>query len=71
MHPTWVRWQKRLLILASGGITLGIIQGFNLINWPVFITQLLVQWLSVIVTLLFGGTVNQGIGDTTGTGTVF
>ncbi len=67
MHPMWIRWQKRCLVLASGGITLGIIQGFNLINWPVFITQLLIQFLSVFVTLLFGGTVNQG--GTTGTGT--
>jgi len=69
MHPLWLRWQKRCLALASGGITLGIIQGFGLINWPVFITQFLVQWLSVIVTLLFGGTVGEGlagIGGTTG-----
>ncbi len=68
MHPSWVRWQKRLAAMAGGGITLGILQGFSLINWPVFITQLLIQWLSVFVTLLFGGTVNQG-GTTTGTGT--
>jgi hypothetical protein len=64
MHPAWVRWQKRLAALASGGITLGIFQSFSLINWPVFITQLLVQWLSVFVTLLLGGTVNQGLGGT-------
>jgi hypothetical protein len=54
MHPQWVRWQKRLAALGSGGITFGIIQGFGLINWPVFITQLLVQFFSIFARLSQG-----------------
>jgi hypothetical protein len=54
MHPMWLRWQKRCLVLASGGITLGILQGFGLINWPVFITQLLVQFFSIFARISQG-----------------
>jgi hypothetical protein len=64
MQAKWIRYRKWCAALASGGITLGIWQGFSLINWPVFITNLLIQWLSYVVTLLFGGTPTQGIGGT-------
>lgn len=64
MRHRWSRYQKWCVALSSGGITLGIIQGFGMINWAYFFTQFLAQWLSILVTLLLGGQVNQGLGGT-------
>jgi hypothetical protein len=63
MSKTWVRWQKWCVAVSTGGITLGIIQGFGLINWAYFFTDFLISWLTTIVTLLLGGQTNL-----TGTG---
>ncbi len=67
MRPNWIRYKKWCVILASGGITPGILQGFNTVNWASLLTSFLIQWLAVLVTLLFGGQTNLTSGGT-GTG---
>lgn len=57
MRPKWVRCQKWCVVLANGGVTLGILQGFGLINWASLFAEFLATWLSVLVTLLLGGEV--------------
>jgi hypothetical protein len=56
MMSTWTRLQKKLSPLVCGGMTLGILQGFEMVNFADVITSLLVQWLSAIVSILLGGT---------------
>ena len=58
MSSKWAAWQKWCVAVSSGGITLGIIQGFEMINWAYFFTEFLTTWLSALVTLLLGGQVN-------------
>ena len=68
MSKKWASLQKWCVAVASGGITLGIIQGFGLINWAVLFTEFISSWLATLVTLLLGGTVNltgSGTGGTT------
>jgi len=55
MKRNWARYQKWCAMLAGGGMTLGILQGFEGINWANLITQLLTIWLSAIAQVLFGG----------------
>lgn len=55
MRRSWIRYQKWCVVLSSGGVTLGILQGFSLINWASFITQLLIA----LVTMLLGGQSTQ------------
>lgn len=54
MHGS--RW---LVALSTGGVTLGILQSFSLINFAEIFTSFLTQWLSIFVTALFGGDANQ------------
>lgn len=65
MRPTWVRWQKRIAVLACGGITCGWLQGLSMVNFADLLTSFLTYWLSLIVAALFGGDVSQYFGQTT------
>jgi hypothetical protein len=55
MRSRWDRIQKWCGPLATGGVTLGIFQGFGAINWAYFFTTFLVGLLGII-TLLRSGT---------------
>ena len=55
MRPIWMRLQKKCLLLSTGGVTLGILQGLELVNFASLIASLLASWLSMLVTLLLGG----------------
>ncbi len=50
-----MRLQKKCLLLSTGGVTLGILQGLELVNFASLIASLLASWLSMLVTLLLGG----------------
>ncbi len=47
--------KRRCVLLAVGGYTPGILQGFGLISWGGLITTFLSTWLAIIVTVLLGG----------------
>ena len=55
MRSRWCRIQKWCAPLATGGVTLGIFQGFGMINWAFFFTTFLVGLLGTLVNLLLGG----------------
>jgi len=57
MQRSWMRCQKWCVALSSGGITLGIIQGFGLVNFASLFTNFLSELLAILVTLLLGGDV--------------
>lgn len=49
-------WCRRWSVaLATGGVTLGILQGFGLVNFASLITSFLATWLSILVSILLGG----------------
>ncbi len=49
-------WYRRWSVaLATGGVTLGILQGLGLVNFASLFTSLLATWLSILVTILLGG----------------
>lgn len=54
MRANWMCWQKRLAVMAAGGVTFGILQGFSLVSFASLFTNLLASWLSIIVALLLG-----------------
>ena len=49
------RWKKRLCMLATGGMTLGILQGVYGISWNDVWFEFLLTWISVIIQVLVGG----------------
>lgn len=53
------RWIRHIVALARGGITPGVLQGFNLVNFASLFASLLATWLSAIVTALFGGDISD------------
>ena len=55
MRSRWSRIQKWCGSLATGGVTLGILQGFGMINWAYFFTTFLVGILGTIIAALLGG----------------
>jgi len=59
MHPLWIRSRKWCLALSSGGIALGILQGLDMVNFANFWTNILITWLTIIVTFLLGGDVSR------------
>jgi len=54
MRANWIRWQKRLVLMASGGMAFGVLQGLSLVNFASLFTTLLASWLSILVALLLG-----------------
>ena len=65
MRASWKRYQKWCVALSSGGITLGVIQGFGLVNFAALFANLLSSWLAILVTLLLGGNVSNLFGGAT------
>ncbi len=55
MRPNWVRLRQWCVRLSYGGLALGFLQGFQMIDWASWWTSLLSTWLTIIVNLLFGG----------------
>ncbi len=72
MRRSWLRMQRKVALLTTGGVTLGILQGLDMVNFSWVFTQFLTQVLSAIVVILFGGSAQQiltnlglGLGTTT------
>ena len=49
-------WQRRLIVLASGGLTLGVGGSFQYLNFGSILVAFLTSLFSLLATLLFGGT---------------
>ena len=49
------RWTKNLYPLASGGVMLGILQGFEAVNFNQIWFEFLYTILNALVALLLGG----------------
>ena len=62
MRANWNRYRKWCVALSTGGITLGVIQGFSLVNFAYLFTQFLTTVLSALVALLLGGSWTSLIG---------
>jgi len=58
-RANWTRCRKWCVILASGGVTPGILQGLEMVNFASIITSALASffslWVTALVTLLMGG----------------
>ena len=59
MRDSWLRMQRRVALLATGGVTLGILQGLSMVNFSWVFTQFLTELLSAFVVILFGGNAQQ------------
>ena len=55
MRRKRMRYKQWCVLLASGGVTPGILQGLGLVNWASLFTSILTMWLSALAALLFGG----------------
>lgn len=55
MRPNWMRLRKWCVALSWGGVTLGFLQAFEMINFAEIVTSFLSVFLSLLVTLLLGG----------------
>ncbi len=51
MHTLWRQIQRSCGPLALGGVTLGLVDSFGLINWAYFFTSLLSSILSLFIRL--------------------
>lgn len=49
-----IKWKSRLARLSVGGATFGIINAAGDVNLNQVLFEFLIQWLSVLVALLFG-----------------
>lgn len=49
------RYQKLCCALSTGGMTLGILQGLELVNYSNVLATFLANFLSLLVSILFGG----------------
>lgn len=49
------RWMIKLRPLAAGGVTLGVLQGVQAIDFNRVWFEFVLTWLAVLVNLLFGG----------------
>ncbi len=72
MRLSWIRCQKWCVALSLGGITLGIVQGFNLVNFASLFANFLASFFALLVSLLLGGSASNnllgsGTGNLTGT----
>ncbi len=59
MQPQWIRCRKWCLLLSSGAVTFGWLQGLSMVNFASLFTEFLSRWLSLIVTVLFGGEISD------------
>ncbi len=62
MHTNWNRFRRWCVAVSTGGITLGILQGFGLVNFAYLFTQFLTTWLAALVAALLGGSWSSLIG---------
>ena len=53
MRPSWMRYRKLCVALSCGGLTLGVLQAFEMLNFAEIITNFLTVWLSALVTRAF------------------
>lgn len=49
------RWKKRLCSLATGGVTLGILQGIYGISWNDVWFEFILTWITAIIQIFVGG----------------
>lgn len=61
-------WIIRMRPLVCGGVTLGLFQAMQDINFNQIWFQFLLSWLSALITVLLGGDASTAFGDTTGSG---
>lgn len=54
MQAKWIRYRRWCVGLSQGGVLLGVLQGLGMVNFAQLITDLLSQWLSILVALLLG-----------------
>ncbi len=59
MRGSWLRIQRRVALLATGGVTLGILQGLSMVNFSWVFTQFFSELLSALVVILLGGNAQQ------------
>jgi len=57
MRTNLLRYKKMYVALCSGGISLGLLQGFEMVNFASIFASWLAQFLSALITILFGGEV--------------
>ena len=67
------RWMIKLRPLAAGGVTLGVLQGLQAIDFNRVWFEFLITWLAVLVNFLFGGDPStiSDIGSTSPFGSFF
>ncbi len=56
MRSEWTRWQRRVAVLATGGVTLGVLGGLSMVNFAYIFTNFLSQLLGTLIAVLLGGT---------------
>ena len=59
------RWWKRLAVVSCGGVACGWLQAWNMVDFGGLFTQIIVMFLQVIVTFLFGGDTSALLDQTT------
>lgn len=55
----WLRLQRRLAVLATGGVTLGWLQAAGALEWAEIVTRVLSYAFSYLATILLGGNLND------------
>ncbi len=55
----WTNLRKRALLLSSGAIAFGFLQALEMVNFADVITRFLSTFLSLLVSVLFGGDPQQ------------
>jgi hypothetical protein len=58
MQARIIGWQRRLYVLASGGVALGLINAWTTVDFGQIFANFLSRLFSVLVALLLGGQVN-------------
>jgi hypothetical protein len=67
----WKWWVRRVHLLASGAVTLGLLQGIEGVSLNQIWFQFLATWLSAIISILFGGDLSQFNNGNGGGGSFF
>jgi hypothetical protein len=49
-------WQRRLMVLASGGLALGLTSSFRYLDFGSLLVSFLTSLFSLLAQLIFGGT---------------
>lgn len=59
MRPAWVRYKKWCVILSRGGITLGLLQAFDMISFGQIFESVFQTFLAILSYLLPGSTTSS------------